>query len=169
MKKLILITLAVLAVGAAFAQDAEYAITVPATNSTAILPPRNNKQVNIDGLWTTNSVVTNGQIFRVLTTKQDYMVLVGGTTSTNTYPSGTAGQVETSGSATAIHCNYLSPRTAAHISQLADADLWYWTGLTASTNGGQYAYLEGQQFRTNEKGAVSVWSATEVKLTIWDQ
>jgi hypothetical protein len=168
MKKLIL-TLAVLAVGAAFAQDAEYAITVPATNSTAILPPRDNKQVNIDGLWTTNSVVTNGQIFRVLTTSLDYMVLVGGTTSTNTYPSGTSGQVETSGSVTLIHCHYLSPRTAAHVTQEADADIWYHTGLTATTNGGEYAFSEGQQFRTNEKGAVSVWAATEVKLAIKDQ
>ena len=168
MKKLILI-LAVLAAGAAFAQDAEYAITVPATNSTVILPPRDNKQVNIDGLWTTNSVVTNGQIFRVLTTSQEYMVLVGGTTSTNTYPSGTAGQVETSGTATVIHCHYLSPRNAAHVTQEADAQIWYHSGLSATTNGGNYAYLKGQQFRTNEKGAVSVYSDVEVKLNIWDK
>ena len=168
MKKLILI-IALLAAGAALAQDAEYSITIPATTSTAILPPRDTKQTNIDGLWTTNSVVTNGQIYRVLTTLEDYMVLVGGTTSATNYPSGTAGQVETSGSVTLIHCHYMSPRIAAHVTQTADADLWYWTGLTATTNGGEYAYLEGQQYRTDEAGAVSVWSATEVKLVIKDK
>ena len=168
MKKLILI-IAVLAAGAAFAQDAEYSMTITADTSTVILPPRDNKEANRDGAWTTNSVVANGEIYRVLSTSQDYMVLVGGTTSTNLYPTGTSGQVETNGTATVIHCHYKAPRERAHVTQEADAGLWYHTGYTATTNGGEYAFTQGQQFRTDTKGAVSVISDTEVKLSIMDR
>lgn len=162
----IILLLAVLAIsGAAFAGDTEYAITVSATTSTVVLPPR--KPGFRTGLWTTNTVVANGAILQVLSTSQDYLVLIGGTTSATNYPSGKTGQVEVSGTVTAIHCAYFA-RSAAHVTQEADAGIWYHTGLSATTNGGQYAFSQGQQFRSNEQGPVSVFTDTEVKLNIWD-
>jgi hypothetical protein len=168
MKKLILI-IAVLAAGAAFAQDAEYSIFLTADTSTAILPPRDNRNVNIDGAWTTNSVVTNGYVFRVLSTRQDYMILTGGTTHATNYPTGTSGQVETNGTCTAIHCNYIAKRVVAEVGQEGDAPIWYHTGDVATTNGGRYAAFEAQQFRTDHSGKVSAISTSDIKLNIWDK
>lgn len=169
MKKLnLIILIAVVAAGAIFAGDSEYSLTLGAGESTVILPPRYNPN-DVDGFWTTNSVVTNGYVFRVQSTKENYMVLTGGTTSATNYPSGTSGQVETSGTATVIHCRYKGPRVIAHVTQEADANLWYQTGYTATTNGGEFAYLKGQQYRTDERGAVSVYSESAVKINIWDK
>lgn len=159
--------LVVLAAGAAFAGDAEYGITVPATTSTVILPPRVSGYRT--GLWTTNAVVANGEILKVLSTGEEYLVLVGGTTSATNYPSATGGQTEISGTVTAVHCDYKAPRTKGLSTQEADVSVWYHTGLSATTNGGEYAYIEGQQYGTDESGPVSVYTSAQVKLNIKDK
>ncbi len=168
MKKLTLsIIIAVLAAGAAIAGDSEYSITV-GTESTVILPPRVDNNYRT-GLWTTNTAVVNGEILRVLSTKQDYLVLVAGTTDATDYPTGVTGQVETNGTAIVIHCSYRAPRTAAHVTQESIADIWYHTGMTATTNGGEFAFTKGQQYRTDEDGPVSAIASDDVKLSIKDK
>jgi len=167
MKKLnLIILLAVLAAGATFAGDAEYPVTLAANTSTAILPPRIRPK-SIDGYFPLSTAVTNGYLYRVLATGEDYMVLTGGTT-TNAAPTGVSGQVEANGTATVIHCAYKSPRIMAYVTPEADADIWYHTGYTATTNGGQFAYLKGQQLRTDEQQPTSAISTSAVKLNIKD-
>lgn len=172
MKKLyILFAIVLVASGAILAQnaqDAEYSVTLAADTSTTILPPRYNPNT-YDYLFATNTAVTNGWVLRVRSTKQNYMVLTTGTTSTNAAPTGTAGQVETNGTATLIHCRYIGGRDAAYVTQEADASIWYHTAFTATTNGGEYAYKQGQQYRTDQDGAVSVIATNAVKLNIVDR
>ena len=148
-------------------RNAQYQITVPADTSIVILPPRNNQESNVDGIWVASTAVTNGQILRVSGTQRDYMVLVAGNTGTAA-PTGVAGKPEANGTATLIHCLSKAPRITGNITQETDAEIYYHTGPVAAAAGGEYTYAQGQQYRTCDQEAVSVWSKSEVVLNVKD-
>ena len=147
---------------------AEYAITVPAGVSTVVLPPR-SRGVQADAGWIASTAVTQGSILFNGSNNEHYMVLIAGTTGTEA-PDGVYGKPESNGTATLIHC-FRSPmgRVRANVTQQGDSDLWYQLGMTAGPGGGEFAYLKGQQYRTDENGAISVYAETEVILNIKDQ
>ena len=167
MKKTVLLSLLMAICLPVMAQDSEYAVTVPATNSTVILPPR-KAQITADAGWVATNAVTQGQILFGVTANEYYMVLAAGTTGTNA-PTGTAGQTEANGSATLIHCNRTDGREKALVTQAADAEVWYQTGTSADNTGGEYTFAKGQQYSTSEDGAVSVYSTEGVVLHIIDK
>lgn len=165
MKKLnIILLLAVMTAGAAFSQDTEYAITLAATNSYVILPPR--KAINADAVWVAETAVTQGQV--LANTNKYYMVLVAGTTATNA-PTNTTGRVEVNGTATLIHCLTIPDRTQALVTLESDADIWFHTGKTATTNGGEFACVKGQQYIIDTDEAVSAFSTSAIKLNVKDK
>jgi hypothetical protein len=163
MKK-ILIGLSLIA-GIAFAGDIEYAVNVSSNTPTAVLPPCFRPATS--SIWYANTAVTNGTVLKVKDTGVFYFVLTTGTTSTNTAPSVTSG-METNGTAVLIAINK-SGRKKALITQEANADLWYQTGTTCTTNGGEFAFLKAQQYRTDSDDMVWVYSTSDVKLNVIDK
>lgn len=168
MKKFIIPVVVCMMAITAFAQYAEYTITVPANTSTVILPPRTS-EVTVDLMWSSGASVAQGKIIRVLATKQNYLVLSAGSLGSSP-PTNTTGGVEKNGTATLIHCSTVARRVQAIVSQESDAEIWYLSGFTASsTNGGEFAYAKGQQYITDHAGAISVFSTSSVKLSIRDK
>ena len=156
MKRIVLL-FALLAAAFCFADDSEYAVTVAATNSTVIISPAHRPGTWEP--WTASTAVTNGTNLR---SGSDYfMVLTTGTTGTNA-PTKAVGLI-TDGTAELL---YIKGRKRAIVTMEADAEVWFHTGTTASTNGGEYAFEQGQQYSSDTSDAVSVWPATAVKLNI---
>lgn len=163
MKKKVIIALAagiIAAIMTLTSSGADYHIVVPATTSTVILPAVGQKYAPA---WEAETVYAQGALIK--TSKQVYMAIVGGTAG-STVPA-LFGHTTVDGTVTWLKVP--KKRTGAFATQQADAQIWYHQGTVATINGGQYAYLRGQQFRTNLKGPISVYSDVEVKLDIWDQ
>jgi hypothetical protein len=150
----------VLLSGVCLAAD-EYAITVPATNSTVIIPRAGQPKTYTT--WTASTAYTNGQYVQAPGSQRYYMCLVAGTTST-TAPTAVFGTF-TNGTATFIAVPK-GGRQKVLVTQEASAQIWYHTGATATTNGGEYAYVKGQQYSTESADSISVYTDSDVKLNI---
>ena len=144
----------------------QYAITVPATNSTVILAPMGAQKTAT--IWSTNTVVANGDILRVRNTTRTYMVLVAGTTGATAPTTTRQTGLITDGDAGLVYID-TGGREKAIVTQEASADVWYQIGSTCTTNGGEFAYVKGQQYSTASDGTVSVYSTGGVKLNIIDK
>ena len=158
MKKFIV--LAIIAISTvAYCDDSEYAIVIPTNTSVVIAAPA--YKPSTWQAWTASTAVTNGVNLRSGT---DYfMVLTTGTTDTNA-PTKAAGVI-TDGTAELLYIQQTG-RKKLIVTQEANAEIWYHTGTSATTNGGEFAYLKGQQYSSDANGPVSVFSPDGVRLNI---
>lgn len=155
MKKRILI---IIAAAAALAYAADWQITVPAETSY-IIAPQLNLRADPDP-WEATTAVDQGEL--VLSGGRRYMALHAGTTG-ETPPEHQWG-VASDDSVTWLRVR--PNRTFILVSQESNAQIWYHDGTTATNAGGVFAFAKGQTYGDTSANAISVWSDTEVKLSI---
>lgn len=163
MKKLILVIMTAL-VACIYSDDIEYSVTLVPDTSTVILSQAYRKPT-VWETWTAETAVTNGTVLKY--GSNYYTVMTTGTTSTNAPTVTVDSGVITDGTAELIWVR--GGRKKALVTQEGNGQIWFHTGSVATTNGGEYAYLQGQQYITTSDTAISVISDTALKLNIRDQ
>ena len=154
MKRMMLIVVAV----AALAYAADWQITVPAETSY-IIAPQTNLRDDPDP-WEELTAVDQGQL--VLSGGRRYMALHAGTTG----ESAPAHLWGVASDDSVLWLRVRPSRTFILITQESNAQIWYHDGLEAEEGGGVFAFAKGQTFGDTSANAISVWSDTEVKLSI---
>lgn len=159
---LIVVAVALLILICCFAARAgDYVVNVSSNTSTVVAPLRGIRNAPA---FATNTAVTAGSI--VKHNGRFYMAMVSGTTGP-THPTHTSGIV-TDGTVTWLRVPY-GNRESLSIIPENDGGIWYHDGLAATTNGGVFGYIKGQQYTDDTDAPVTVWTEADTKLNIKDR